>query len=225
MGPRNKRTGSFCCDAFLQDYFCSNRIPLFLFSYSRKGFIIKSMGVDARVKITIRGKNITVTDGLKSYIDKKLSKLTRYLDSIQEAQVTVSTVREGYVVEVTVPLTGGIILRAEEWSRENFYEAVDRVVEKLEKQIEKQRTKLYKKLRNKGLKDLIATMGEQDKKEEPVIVRTKRFPMKPMPIDEAILQMNLLGHDFFVFNNADTGYVNVLYRRKDGNYGLIEPEI
>lgn len=177
------------------------------------------------MKITIRGKNVTVTDGLKSYVDKKLSKLTRYLDSIQEAQVTVSTVGEGYVVEVTVPLNGGIILRGEELSRENFYEAVDRVAEKLEKQIKKQRTKLYKKFRNQGLKDLIADMGEPDKKEEPSIVRTKRFPIKPMVIDEALLQMNLLGHDFFIFNNADTGDVNVLYRRKDGNYGLIEPEV
>ncbi len=183
------------------------------------------MGVDAKVKIAIRGKNVAVTDGLKSYLEKKLTKLTRYFDSIQEAQVAVSTVGEGFAVEVTIPLNGGIILRGEEVSRENFFEAVDLVVEKLEKQIHKQRTKLYRKFRNQGLKDLIASMGETDKKEEPVIVRTKRFAMKPMAVDEAVLQMNLLGHDFFVFTNSETGQVNVIYRRKDGNLGLIEPEM
>jgi putative sigma-54 modulation protein len=176
------------------------------------------------VKITIRGKNAAVTDALKSYLEKRLTKLTRYFDSIQEAQVTVSTVGDNYAVEVTVPLNGGMLLRGEEMSRENFYEAVDLVSEKLERQIRKQRTKLYRKFRHQGLKNLIAEMGETNKSEdEPAVVKTKRFLMKPMPVDEAILQLNLLGHDFFVFSNAETGQVNVLYRRKDGNYGLIEP--
>ncbi|HHY39666.1 MAG TPA: ribosome-associated translation inhibitor RaiA, partial [Syntrophaceticus sp.] len=155
------------------------------------------------------------------------SKLTRYFDSIQEAQVVVSTVSDSYSVEVTIPLNGGIILRGEELSRENYYEAVDLVAEKLEKQIHKYRTKLYRKLRHQGLKDLIAEMGEDTddtKKDERIIVKTKHFPIKPMLVDEAIMQMNLLGHDFFVFSNAETGQANVVYRRKDGNYGLIEPE-
>lgn len=178
------------------------------------------------MKITIRGRNIEVTENLKDYIEKKLSKLTRYFDHIHEAQVTVFTERENYVVEVTVPLNS-IILRGEEESDENLYAAVDLVIEKLEKQVHKYRTKLYKRLRNQGLKDLIAVLGEENKKgeeQEPVLVKTKRFAMKPMPVEEAILQMNLLGHNFFVFSNAETEQVNVLYRRKDGNYGLIEPE-
>lgn len=185
------------------------------------------MGGGCQVQITIRGKNVPVSDSLKNYVEKKLSKLTRYFDSIQEAQVVVSTVSDSYSVEVTIPLNGGIILRGEELSRENYYEAVDLVAEKLEKQIHKYRTKLYRKLRHQGLKDLIAEMGEDTddtKKDEPIIVKTKHFPIKPMLVDEAIMQMNLLGHDFFVFSNAETGQANVVYRRKDGKYGLIEPE-
>jgi len=185
------------------------------------------MGGGCQVQITIRGKNVPVSDALKNYVEKKLSKLTRYFDSIQEAQVVVSTVSDSYSVEVTIPLNGGIILRGEEMSRENYYEAVDLVAEKLEKQIHKYRTKLYRKLRHQGLKDLIAEMGEDTddtKKDERIIVKTKHFPIKPMLVDEAIMQMNLLGHDFFVFSNAETGQANVVYRRKDGNYGLIEPE-
>ncbi len=175
------------------------------------------------MKIAIRGKNIEVTEGLKDYVEKKLTKLTRYLEHIHEAQVTVYAERENYGVEVTIPING-MILRGEEESSENLYAAVDEVVEKLEKQVEKHRTKLYRRFRNQGLKDLIADMGEENKKNEPAIVRTKHFTIKPMPVEEAILQMNLLGHDFFVFSNAETEKVNVLYRRKDGNYGLIEPE-
>jgi len=117
------------------------------------------------VKITIRAKNATVTDALKSYVEKRLTKLTRYLDSIQEAQVTVSTVGDNYAVEVTIPLNGGMILRGEDMSRENFYEAVDLVSEKLERQVRKHRTKLYRKLRNPGLKTLIAEMGQENKRE------------------------------------------------------------
>lgn len=176
------------------------------------------------MKIVIRGKNIEVTDGLREYVEKRLTKLTRYLEHIHEAQVTAYSERGSYGVEVTIPLNGGMLLRGEEKSFENLYAAIDEVVEKLEKQVEKHRTKLYRRFRNQGLKELIADMGEENKRDEPVVVRTKHFAIKPMPVEEAILQMNLLGHDFFVFNNAETEKVNVLYRRKDGNYGLIEPE-
>jgi putative sigma-54 modulation protein len=182
--------------------------------------------VDAEVNLTIRGKNIEVTDSLRSYVEKKLTRLTRYFDHISEAQVTFYQERGRYVVEVTIPLDS-IILRGEEESGENFYTAIDLVSEKLEKQIHRYRTKLYKRFRNKGLKDLIIEMEKEGTKEEeePRVVRTKRFAMKPMSVEEAILQMNLLGHDFFVFTNAETEQVNVVYRRRDGNYGLIEPEV
>ncbi len=177
------------------------------------------------MKIVLRGKNVEVTEGLREYVEKRLAKLTRYLEHIQEAQVTAYSERGSYGVEVTIPLNG-MILRGEEKGAENLYAAIDEVVEKLEKQVEKHRTKLYKRFRNQGLKELIATMGEEEnRKDEPVVVRTKRIAIKPMPLEEAILQMNLLGHDFFVFHNAETDRFNVLYRRKDGNYGLIEPEL
>lgn len=176
------------------------------------------------MKITIRGKNIEVTEGLRDYTGKKLTKFARYFDHIHEAQVTVYTERGMYVAEVTIPLNS-MILRGEEESGENLYAALDLVVEKLEKQVRKYRTKLYKRFRNQGLKDLIVALeGENKKEEEPRVVRTKRFAIKPMQVEEAILQMNLLGHDFFVFANSETEQVNVIYKRKDGNYGLIEPE-
>jgi putative sigma-54 modulation protein len=175
------------------------------------------------MKITIRGENTEITDGLREHVEKKLSKLTRYFEQINEAQVTAVTHRGSYIVEVTIPLNS-FIIRAEEISDENLYAAVDLVVEKLEKQIQKHRTRLYRRFRNQGLKNLITTMGDENTVEMPSVVRTKRFAVKPMPVDEAILQMSLLGHDFYVFSNSDTEQVNVLYRRKDGNFGLIEPE-
>ncbi len=175
------------------------------------------------MKIAVRGKNTEITEGLRDYIEKKLNKLTRYFEQIQDAQVTALTGRGGYVVEVTIPLNS-FIMRAEEISMDNLYTAVDLVVEKLEKQIQKHRTRLYRRFRNQGLKNLITSMGEEKSEEAPAVVRTKRFAIKPMPVEEAILQLSLLGHDFYVFSNADTDQVNVLYRRKDGNFGLIEPE-
>jgi putative sigma-54 modulation protein len=175
------------------------------------------------MKITIRGKNTEIADGFKDYVEKKLSKLTRYFEQINEAQVTAEIQHGSYIVEATIPLNG-FILRAEEVSDENLYAAVDLVVEKLEKQIQKHRTRLYRRFRNQGLKNLITTMGDENGTGAPSVVRTKKFAIKPMQVDEAILQMSLLGHDFYVFSNSETDQVNVLYRRKDGNFGLIEQE-
>jgi len=175
------------------------------------------------MKIAVRGENTEITDSLRDYAEKKLSKLNRYFEQINEVQVTAVTYRGSYIVEVTIPLNS-FILRAEESSDENLYAAVDLVVEKLEKQIQKHRTRLYRRFRNQGLKNLITTMGDESTVGIPSVVRTKRFAVKPMQVDEAILQMSLLGHDFYVFSNSETEQVNVLYRRKDGNFGLIEPE-
>jgi putative sigma-54 modulation protein len=176
-----------------------------------------------QMKIAVRGENTEITDSLRDYAEKKLSKLNRYFEQINEVQVTAVTYRGSYIVEVTIPLNS-FILRAEESSDENLYAAVDLVVEKLEKQIQKHRTRLYRRFRNQGLKNLITTMGDESTVGIPSVVRTKRFAVKPMQVDEAILQMSLLGHDFYVFSNSETEQVNVLYRRKDGNFGLIEPE-
>ncbi|MFY9427756.1 MAG: ribosome-associated translation inhibitor RaiA [bacterium] len=173
------------------------------------------------MRITVKGKNIAITPALRQYVEKKLSKLERYFENIDEAIATLSVEKERHIVEVTVPLNGGMLLRGEEETND-MYASVDLVMEKLERQIEKYKTKIARKMKDGKLLDLAAGQ-EKAAEEEPRLVRTKRFAMKPMPVEEAILQMNLLGHDFFVFSNAETEEVNVVYRRRDGNYGLIEP--
>lgn len=173
------------------------------------------------MRVTVKGKNIAVTPALRQYVEKKLSKLERYFENIDEAIATLSVEKERHIVEVTVPLNGGMLLRGEEETND-MYASVDLVMEKLERQIEKYKTKIARKMKDGKLLDLAAGQ-EKAAEEEPRLVRTKRFAMKPMPVEEAILQMNLLGHDFFVFSNAETEEVNVVYRRRDGNYGLIEP--
>ncbi|MDN5326843.1 MAG: putative sigma-54 modulation protein [Moorella sp. (in: firmicutes)] len=174
------------------------------------------------MELIIRGKNLPVTDALRQYIAKRLGKIERYLDGVDEIQVNLAVTRDKHVVEVTIPLNG-YILRGEE-ATGDMYGSVDLVVEKIEKQIAKYKTRLNKKIKNGTIKELAAGQPEEENGPEPRLIRTKRFPIKPMPVEEAILQMNLLGHSFFVFSNAETEEVNVLYRRRDGNYGLIEPE-
>ncbi|AEG16820.1 sigma 54 modulation protein/ribosomal protein S30EA [Desulfofundulus kuznetsovii DSM 6115] len=172
------------------------------------------------MKVQVRGRNVEVTNALKEYVEKRLGKLVKYLDLIEEAQVTLTVEKDSHRVEVTIPING-IILRGEE-STGDMYASIDLVVEKLEKQIERYKGRLYRRL---GRQNTEVKAGDNKKEEDgPRIVRTKRFAMKPMSVDEAVMQMNLLGHSFFVFSNADTEKVNVVYRRKDGNYGLIEPE-
>ncbi|CQB52001.1 Ribosomal protein S30Ae/sigma 54 modulation protein [Syntrophomonas zehnderi OL-4] len=180
------------------------------------------------MKMDIRGRNIEITDALKDYTTKRLSKLEKYIDDASTAQVVLSVEGERHKVEVTIPLNG-VILRGEV-AGEDMYASIDLVVEKLEKQIEKHKTKLYRSHRGAGLKKAVADeiQRELDEKNDTPdkfkIVRTKRFALKPMDEEEAIMQMNLLGHTFFVFYNAQTEEVNVVYKRKDGNYGLIEPD-
>lgn len=176
------------------------------------------------MRLNIRGKNIPITTALRDYVEKRVRKLERFFGEIEEAQVTMIVEKDSQKVEVTVPLNG-IILRGEEETGD-MYASIDLVMEKLEKQIGKYKTKLAKKLRNRRLGEFALEQVSEGLKEEekPQIIRTKRFAIKPMPVEEAIMQMNLIGHSFFVFSNAETEEVNVVYRRKDGNYGLIEPE-
>lgn len=183
------------------------------------------------MRINIRGENLEVTGALRDYVEKKLSKLERYFDTppAADASVTLSVVRDKHNVEVTIPLQG-LLLRAEE-KNNDMYASIDLVVDKLERQIRKHKTKVNRKFgRNGGLRQLLFAEGldqtgpdydEEDHELE--VVRTKRFTMKPMDVEEAILQMNLLGHNFFVFANMDTNEINVVYKRDDGKYGLIEP--
>lgn len=173
------------------------------------------------MKFMITGKNIALTDALKSTVEKKLGKLEKYFNPEVEVHATLSVQKNRQIIEVTIPFNG-ILLRGEE-STTDMYTSIDNVVDKLEKQILKHKTKLERRTHDGSLR-LMEIPNEAFDEEEPQIVKTKRFAVKPMDVDEAVLQMDLLGHDFFVFRNADSNEVNVVYKRKDGNYGLIEPE-
>ncbi len=173
------------------------------------------------MQIAVRGKNIEVTDALKEYIEKKVGKIEKYFDSPLSAQVTLGIERGRHIVEVTVPVDS-MFLRGEE-DAGDMYASVDLVVEKIERQIRKYKTRLNRKLRYMTAKEPGDTPAFEAEEDEAQIVRVKKVPVKPMSPEEAVMQMNLIGHDFFVFANGETGDINVVYRRKDGNYGLIEP--
>ena len=174
--------------------------------------------------IAIRGKNIDVTPALRDYVEKRIGKITKYFEMLGEISVVLTVEKGRHIVEVTVP-ANGIILRGEE-ATSDMYTSIDLVIEKLEKQIEKYKTKLERRLRGKGFKaELVTPVAAPvsvDEDEFP-LVKTKSFAVKPMDVQEAIMQMNLVHHDFYVFINSDSEDVNVVYRRKDGAYGLIEP--
>ncbi|MDD2282476.1 MAG: ribosome-associated translation inhibitor RaiA [Eubacteriales bacterium] len=171
------------------------------------------------MRIITRGKNIEVTDALKTHVEKRIGKISKYFDEDTEAQVTLSVVKDTHVVDATLLLKGGMLVRGEVQSPD-MYASIDLVTEKLERQIRKYKTRINRKARQLG------PNGDEGRylEDEPKIVRTKRFAIKPMLPDEAVLQMNLLEHDFFMFINAETNMANVVYRRKDGNFGLIEPQ-
>ncbi len=176
------------------------------------------------MRIIITGKGITVSDYLKNLFEKKENKLDRYFKPDTEMYVTMSIEKSRHIVEVTVPFDG-VTLRCEE-ATGDMYASIDLALRKLERQIRKHRTKLEKKL-HEGAFDLDMPVFEDLDEEDdaaPKIVRTKRFAIKPMSVEEAQMQMELLGHSFFVFRNAQTDEVNVLYQRNDGNLGLIEPD-
>ena len=171
--------------------------------------------------IQITGKNIEISDSLKEMVNKKVGKLDRYFNPDIEASVVISSQRAHYIVEITIPFDG-VILRGEE-AMEDIYTSIEHVVHKLEKQIHHHRTRLERRLRGGAFRGDDTDLNIQDEAGNVNVVRMKKFAVKPLDVDEAALQMQLLGHDFFVFMNADSHEVNVLYRRKDGQLGLIEP--
>lgn len=171
------------------------------------------------MRISISGKNLEISSYMREVAEKKLAKLDRYFPQDTEAQVTLSVEKNRHIVEVTIP-HGGRIIRGEEVTTD-MYASLDNVLDKLEKQILHNRTRLEKSLRQDAFENI--PYEEEDEDDGPRIVRVKHFSLKPMSEEEAMLQLDLLGHAFYVFENAETGDVNVLYKRKDGNYGLIEP--
>lgn len=176
------------------------------------------------MEIKINARNIEVTERLKEYLEKKLRKMPRYLPNLLEAEVELSrhdtkNIKDSHRVEITLRSSRAFI-RAEETSADIFA-AIDAVVDKLYRRIERYKGKLYEKGRGRAQEEVM----EEAVEETPRIVKVKTFPVSPMSEEEAIEQMELLGHDFFIFLNPEDGQINVLYRRKDGNYGLIKPEI
>ena len=176
------------------------------------------------MKFTITGRNIELTKGLKDAVEDKLSRLEKYFTPDTDVYVTLSVEKERQKIEVTIPKKGNII-RSEQVSND-MYVSIDLVEEVIERQLKKYRTKLVTKKQAGGEFFTSEFMNTQDVEDDEAIkiVRSKKFGMKPMYPEDACLQMELLGHDFFVFRNAETDEVNVVYKRKGNTYGLIEPD-
>lgn len=174
------------------------------------------------MEIKVHGKNLEVTEALRKYAEKKAAKISKFFaQEPPEIQVTMAVEREDHIVDITVSVNG-LLLRGEEKTGD-MYSSIDRAVNKIERQVHKYKTRINRRLREEN-RVVLPSRAETEEAPEPVIVRTKRFAVKPMSVTEAVMQMDLLGHDFFVFFNADTEEVNVVYKRRGGNYGLIEPE-
>ena len=177
------------------------------------------------MRLQVKGKNLDVSDSIRSYAEDKLRKLERQLADPTQIELELSIERNpsisaNHVAEATI-WTKGPTLRAREASAD-MRASIDQLVDKLERQVQRYRQKRRRRtVRDNGTNLSGPPAGEES---EPVIVKTKQFAVKPMAPEEAVLQLELVGHDFFVFENAETGEVNVVYRRRDGDYGLIEPQ-
>jgi putative sigma-54 modulation protein len=177
------------------------------------------------MRLQVKGKNLDVSDSIRSYAEDKLRKLERQLADPTQIELELSIERNpsisaNHVAEATI-WTKGPTLRAREASAD-MRASIDQLVDKLERQVQRYRQKRRRRTgRDNGTNLAGPPAGEES---EPVIVKTKQFAVKPMAPEEAVLQLELVGHDFFVFENAETGEVNVVYRRRDGDYGLIEPQ-
>ena len=173
------------------------------------------------MQINVRGDKVTVTPAIKKYIDEKLAKLNKYFENPDDikASVVIKVKNKEQSIEVTVP-TSKFTLRAEE-IHADLYAAIDLVIDKLERQVRKNKTKINERYKNSALFEMVLDNIEEEEEEEFQIVKRKDIEMKPMVEEEAILQMNLINHDFFVFKNIDEECVSVLYKRKDGKFGII----
>ena len=174
------------------------------------------------MKFNIHGNKVKVTDAIHDYIVTKIGKLDKYLENPNEvtANIVIRVRGTEQIVEVTIPIKK-IILRGEE-SHKDLYAAIDLVSEKIERQIRKNKTRMQKKANSAVITDLNVDFDGPTDEEEEIIVKRKIVEMKPMGEEEAILQMNLLGHEFFVFKDIDTDSISILYKRKDGHYGILE---
>ncbi|MDO4283682.1 MAG: ribosome-associated translation inhibitor RaiA [Clostridia bacterium] len=170
------------------------------------------------MRTNIRGNKVEVTEAIKKYIEEKIGKLDKYFEKPEEieAKIVIKVRGKEQIVEVTIPIKK-IIIRCEE-NHKDLYAAIDIVTDKLERQIRKNKTRMK---RRGNVEELGMNLSFDEEEEERVVVKRKEIEMKPMSEEEAILQMNLIGHEFFVFKNTDTDNIDILYRRKDGDYGII----
>jgi len=178
------------------------------------------------MRYIISGKNIDVTEGLKAAVYEKIGKLERYFTPDTEIHVTMSVEKERQKIEVTIPMKGTMV-RAEQ-SSNDMYISLDLVEEIIERQLRKYKNKLIQQKQasvNLNQEFMDDDYDDSEEDDSIKIIRTKRFSIKPMDPEEACVQMELLGHNFFVYRNAETDEVNVVYKRKSNTYGLIEPEI
>ena len=175
------------------------------------------------MKVSIYAKNIELSQGLKEAVESKLSKLDKYFNQPVDARATLSVTKLNQIFEVTIPF-GHVLLRAEEAS-DDMYKSIDLVQDKLERQIRRYKTKIERKQGGESVRfnETAFISRDEDEDKEPRIVRTKKISIKPMDMEEAVLQMELLGHDFYVFED-EQGEIGVVYKRRDGNYGVIERE-
>ncbi len=177
------------------------------------------------MKVTFVERKVTLKDTFKEKFCAKLNKFDKIFDETAKATVTASVVKDTYILELTI-FYNNAIFRVEE-SNDDCWAGMDEIIEDLKKQIRKYKTKIEKTVKRSSMEDAFLSLEPDYESAEELefeIVRTKKVPVKPMSADEAILQMNLLGHEFFAFKNVDTGNVDIVYKRKDGRYGLIETE-
>ncbi len=176
------------------------------------------------MSVNVKGRNIEVTPALREYVEKKVAKVTKQFKAVGDISAVLKVEKGNHIVEITVPASG-ILLRAQETTKD-MYSSIDLVVEKIERQIHKYKTRLMKRKYANFADPTPVTSAEGVAEDgEFQIIKNKHFTMHPMTPEEAILQMNLLNHDFFVFFDPDLGSTNVVYRRKDGKYGLLSPEL
>lgn len=199
-------------------------IDIIRIHYRSKGPVKYTLkGLDI-MKFIISGRNIDITDGLRNAVEDKLGKLEKFFTDDTEIHVTLSVEKERQKIEVTIPVKGNII-RSEQVSND-MYVSIDLVEEIIERQLRKYRKKIIDKKQNAGTfqQAFMEKDFEDENTNEIKIIRTKKFGFKPMYPEDACVQMELLGHNFFVFLNAETEEVNVVYKRKGNTYGLIEPD-
>ena len=176
------------------------------------------------MEIIIHGDKLKITDSMKGYIEEKLDKLNKYLEDSENVRATVIVKVKNHEqrVEITIPLKA-FILRSEE-SKDDFYAAVDKTIDKLERQIRKNKTRIMSKQIKTNRDFAVTAFSEEDSSDDKKVLKRKKVEVKPMNEEEAILQMELLGHQFYMYKDSETNQVAVVYKRTDGNYGIIESE-